>query len=110
MLQGLALRGPSCVTLICLQTGFGLISGQTVVFTCGFCSSSSGSINKSDFDPSLFQMLLLSSMLSHWASQAGGGESSMQLGDRPFFFKEDKEAAENLYVFSYPNLPHVCFV
>lgn len=67
-------------------------------------------VSKTDFDPSLLQVLLLSSVLSHWVPQAGGGESSTQLGNRPFFFKEDKEVAGNLYGFLYPDLPHVCFV
>ena len=46
-------------------------------------------------------------MLSDGAPQLGGttSESSTQLGDRPCFFKEGEEVAENLG-FPPPSLPH----
>lgn len=42
-------------------------------------------------------------------SPGEAGEASTQLGDRPFFFKEDKEAAENLVFFLHPHLPPCTF-
>lgn len=52
-------------------------------------------VNKPDFDPSLLQ-IFYQALCCHVGllSLGEAGKSSTQLGDRPFFFKEDKEAAE----------------
>lgn len=42
-------------------------------------------VNKPDFDPSLLQILLLSSMLSHWAPQPGGGRQFQHAAGRHTF-------------------------